>query len=80
VRKGWSVQVGSFANRENAEREVSTLRRQGFKSFLTEGSASGGKRLYHVRVGPEADRATAQGLAGRLESSGRTGFFLVPYP
>ena len=78
--KGWSVQVGSFANRENAEREVGALRRQGFRSFLTEGSPSGGKRLYHVRVGPEADRAAAQALTGRLESSGRSGSFVVPYP
>ena len=80
LTKGWAVQVGSFANRENAAREVGTLRKQGFRSFLTEGTASGGKRLYHVRIGPEADRATAQALAGRLRSSGRTGFFLVPYP
>jgi len=80
LTKGWSVQVGSFANRENAERQVGTLRRQGFKSFLTEGTASGGKRLYHVRVGPEAERAAAQAVAGRLNSSGRTGVFVVPYP
>jgi DedD protein len=80
LAKGWSIQVGSFANRENAEREVGTLRKQGFRSFLTEGTASGGKRLYHVRVGPAPDRATAQALAGRLRSSGRSGHFLVPYP
>ncbi len=80
LAKGWSIQVGSFASRDNAEREVGTLRKQGFRSFLTEGTASGGKRLYHVRVGPEPDRATAQALAGRLRSSGRSGHFLVPYP
>jgi DedD protein len=76
--KGWSIQVGSFASRENADRFAGELRRQGFKSFLTEGTG-GGRRLYHVRVGPEADRRAAQAVAARLKSSGRTGF-LVPYP
>jgi DedD protein len=76
--KGWSIQLGSFASRDNADRFAGELRRQGFKSFLTEGTG-GGRRLYHVRVGPEADRAAAQALAARLKSTGRTGF-LVPYP
>lgn len=75
---GWSIQVGSFASRDNAERLTGELKRAGYRSFVTEGT-SGGRKLYRVRVGPEADRASAQALAERLKASGRAAA-IVPYP
>ena len=75
---GWSIQVGSFASRENADRLAGELRRLGFASFIAEGTSSG-RRLYRVRVGPEGDRAAAQALAGRLKAAGRPGS-IVPHP
>jgi DedD protein len=76
--KGWSIQVGSFASRENADRLTRELRGRGFRSFVTEGE-SGGRKLYRVRVGPEADRAAARTLAERLRAAGRPGA-IVPHP
>ena len=75
---GWSVQIGSFASRENADKLVKDLQRQGFRAFITEGR-SNGRKLYRVRVGPEPDRAAAQALAARLRKAGQTGA-IVPHP
>jgi DedD protein len=69
---GWTVQLGSFASRANAERLVRDLKARGYAAFLTE-SASGGRKLYRVRVGPAGDRASAQTLAAQLRSAGHPG-------
>jgi DedD protein len=69
---GWTVQLGSFASRANAEHLVRDLKARGYAAFLTE-SASGGRKLYRVRVGPAGDRASAQALAAQLRSAGHPG-------
>jgi DedD protein len=69
---GWTVQLGSFGSRANAERLVRDLKARGYAAFLTE-SASGGRKLYRVRVGPAGDRASAQMLAAQLRSAGHPG-------
>jgi DedD protein len=69
---GWTVQLGSFASRANAERLVRDLKARGYAAFLTE-SASGGRKLYRVRVGPAGNRASAQTLAAQLRSAGHPG-------
>ena len=58
---GWVVQVGTFADKDNAERTLARLRGSGFDSFVEETRLSG-KTMYRVRVGPEIqrDRAEAQ--------------------
>ena len=58
---GWVVQVGTFADKSNAETTLARLRASGFDSF-TEETRLGGKTMYRVRVGPEIqrDRAEAQ--------------------
>ena len=75
---GWSVQLGSFASRENADRLVHELKARRFSAFVSE-STSDGRKLYRVRVGPESDHAAAQTLATRLRSAGHTGS-IVPNP
>jgi cell division septation protein DedD len=69
---GWTVQLGSFASRANAERLVRDLKAKGYAAFSTE-SGSGGRKLYRVRVGPAADHAAAETLAAKLRSAGHTG-------
>jgi DedD protein len=76
---GWAVQVGSFASRENAERLTRELKGKGFAATVSE-SSSKGKRLWRVRVGPEADRAAAVALGAKLHSAGHSGGAVVPYP
>ena len=75
---GWSIQLGSFVSRDNAQRLVRELKKAGFAAFIAEGSSRSGK-LYRVRVGPAADRAAAAALAAKLRSAGQPGS-VVPYP
>ena len=76
---GWMVQVGSFASRDNAERLSRDLKAKGFVASVSE-SRGGGRNLYRVRVGPEADRGAAQAVLARLRARGVTGAAVVPYP
>ena len=71
----WLVQLGSFANRANAEHLARQVRAQGFQVSVSQGSS--GRRLYRVRVGPAHDRAAAAALAERLRALGHSGS-LVP--
>ncbi len=57
----WRVAVGSFSNRENAERLAATLRQQGYPVSL---EASGS--LTRVWVGPYSSQARARSIANTL--------------
>src|SRR5688572_5466566 len=52
----FAVQLGSFGNRENADRLVSEMKAKGFSAFVAP-ITSGGRELFRVRVGPARDRA-----------------------
>jgi cell division septation protein DedD len=66
------VQVGTFGQKDNAERLAATLKGRGFAAVVS-ASSSGGRTLYRVRVGPAGPRDAATGLAGRLASAGHPG-------
>jgi len=74
----WAVQLGSFSNKENAERLAADLRDQGFAAFLSEVSSSG-TALQRVRIGPQKDRASARSIASQLARAGHEGR-VVPHP
>lgn len=59
---GWRVMVGSFSNRENAQRLAATLRGQGYPVGL---EAAG--NLTRVWVGPYSTQSRARAVAGTLE-------------
>lgn len=67
---GWAVQLGSFANQDNAERLVAELKERGFRAFVSR-FESGRLVRYRVRVGPEQERSRAEALARRLSREGR---------
>jgi DedD protein len=73
----WTVQLGTFGNRENAARLVATLKAHGFNASVSEATRSGHK-LFRVRVGAERDRAAAQKLQARLRAAGEKGGEIVP--
>jgi cell division septation protein DedD len=75
--KGWAVQLGVFASRENAERLAKQVKGKGYPVVVNE--TSGSKRLYRVRVGPEPDRAAAVALGTKLRAAGYAGA-VVPLP
>jgi DedD protein len=69
--QGFMVQLGSFANRSNAERLAHQLQGQGFSASVSQGS--GTKHLYRVRVGPEPDHQAATQLQSKLKAAGHSG-------
>ncbi|MGB1879504.1 MAG: SPOR domain-containing protein [Gammaproteobacteria bacterium] len=54
----WSVQLGSFAKAENADRLAAKLRAAGFPGYI-ERIAEGDKTRFKVKVGPLASREKA---------------------
>jgi cell division septation protein DedD len=75
--KGWAVQLGVFASRENAERLAKQVKAKGYPVVVNE--TSGSKRLYRVRVGPAPDRAAAVQLGDKLRAAGHAGA-VVAFP
>lgn len=74
----WAVQLGSFSNRENAEKLAAELRKQGFAAFLSQLKTDSGQQQ-RVRIGPQKDRESAELMASRLSKIGREGQ-VVPHP
>ncbi len=74
----WAVQLGSFSNKDNAEKLAADLRKQGYAAFLSQLSTDGGP-LHRVRIGPQKDRDSAELMAGRLAKVGHKGQ-VVPHP
>ncbi len=74
----WAVQLGSFSNKENAERLASDLRKQGYAAFISEVSTGSGQ-MHRVRIGPQKDRPSAEQMAARLAKVGHEGK-VVPHP
>lgn len=70
--RGFAVQVGSFASRDSADRLAGELRSRRFQTFVSP-TRSSGRQMFRVRVGPVADRASAQALATRLAAAGQAG-------
>lgn len=69
---GWLVQVGTFGQKDNAERLAASLRQRGFAAFVSP-MARTGRTLYRVRVGPSGSREAAAGVAGKLATAGQSG-------
>ena len=57
----WMIQLGSFSNRDNADKLVERLRGKSFATDI-EQVTIGGRTLYRVLVGPEVDRKRAESL------------------
>jgi DedD protein len=74
----WAVQLGSFSNKENAERLAADLRKQGYAAFLSQLN-TGQDALHRVRIGPQKDRESAEAMAARLMKVGHKGQ-VVPHP
>ncbi len=74
----WAVQLGSFSNKENAEKLAADLRKQGYAAFLSQLTTSSGQ-LHRVRIGPQKDRESAEAMAARLLKVGHKGQ-VVPHP
>ena len=74
----WAVQLGSFSNKENAEKLAADLRKQGYAAFLSQLTTEKGQ-LHRVRIGPQKDRESAEEMAKRLAKVKQEGQ-VVPHP
>ncbi len=74
----WAVQMGSFSNRQNAEKLAATLKKQGYLAFLSRLETDSGQ-LHRVRIGPQKDRESAETMAAGLLKVGHEGQ-VVPHP
>jgi DedD protein len=71
------VQLGSFASRANADNLSRQLKGQGFSVYVLPGG-SGASVRYRVRVGPLADRGSAERMAAKLRSIGHLSNLVAP--
>lgn len=62
---GWSVQVGSFASRQNADGLQKKLKDKGYPAFVYRNAAEN-PPLFRVRVGPYTQEAEARTVAQTL--------------
>jgi DedD protein len=67
VKSGWTVQVGSFARRDYAERMVKQVAAKG---FTVEVAGPDDRGLYRVRSAPQPQRAAAVALKQKMQASG----------
>jgi DedD protein len=74
----WTVQLGSFSNKQSAEKLYRQLRKQGYAAFLSQFQSDSGQ-LHRVRIGPQKNRQSAEAMAVRLLKVGYTGEVL-PHP
>ena len=70
VSRGWAVQVGSFAKRENAARMVQQAAKKGVKLAIAGPDDRG---LYRVRSPVQVTRAVATQLQAELQAKGFKG-------
>jgi len=64
---GWSVQLGLFAQRENAQRLLQAAQSKGFAVSVSGADANG---LYRVHLTGLSDRAAAETVRARLRAQG----------
>jgi DedD protein len=75
----WVVQVASLGSPEAAKGLRDRLRAKGYTAFVEEATVNG-KRYFRVRVGPEVERARADGLAAELQSETGSKPLVQRYP
>jgi DedD protein len=73
----WSVQLGSFAKRSNADNLSRQLKGLGYSVYVLPGG-SGSSTRYRVRVGPLANRESAERMGARLKSQGHVSSLVAP--
>jgi len=73
----WSVQLGSFASKPNAEKLAKLLEVKGYAVAISPIGAGSAAR-YRVRIGQLVDREAAVRMIGRLQSQGHPATIVPP--
>jgi DedD protein len=77
-RSAWAVQLGSFASKVNANKLVRQLQGSAIASVYVVSSGSGSSLRYRVRMGPMADRTSAQRAVAKLKAQGHPATIVTP--
>jgi DedD protein len=75
--RAWAVQMGSFERRDYAEKLQRQLKTEGFQVYTLAGG-SGTALRYRVRIGPLADRESAERTAAKLKALGHVSSIVPP--
>lgn len=78
-REGFAVQVGSFADQSNADRQLDQLLEQGFDAFI-HADETGSRPIWRVRVGAFARRDQAAALQRTLREQAGLEGLVVSHP
>jgi cell division protein FtsN len=70
------VQLGLFAQHDNAERLLHSVQSKGFNAALTDRDAKG---LYHVQIAHLSDRGAALAMQSRLREQGLAAAVIPPH-
>ncbi len=65
----WFVQIGSYAEKENARRQADRVSTYGFDAHVST-YVAGGRSMQRVRVGPQTSRERAEAAASALSAHG----------
>lgn len=77
LRHGWTVQVGSFASRANADKLLRRMQALNSSAHISSGGTGAGVR-YRVRIGPLADRNAAERTLAKLRKDGVSASLVAP--
>jgi len=78
-RKAWVIQVGSFANRQNAHGLTLKLQKLGYQAYEEQISTKKGN-IVRVRIGPEANHARAKKIRTDIQRRMNLSGLVVSYP
>jgi cell division septation protein DedD len=70
ARRGWSVQVGAYGERSQANAVAGELRAKGKPVFVVEPGKGESRQLWRVRVGPFTTKGAAEAAAASLKKEG----------
>ncbi|NDY96720.1 SPOR domain-containing protein [Wenzhouxiangella limi] len=79
ARSGFAVQVGSFAEESNADRQMNQLLDRGFDAFI-HADETGSRSIWRVRVGTVATREEASALQRTLREQAGLEGLVVSHP
>jgi DedD protein len=79
AQEAWSVQLGSFASKPNAEKLVHAVGDKGYAPYIA-ATGSGAALRFRVRVGPFTERAAAERALAKLKSQGLAATLAPPSP
>jgi len=74
--KSWMLQVGTFDNKDNAEKYRDEMRSKGHTTHVFD-ETSKGKTSYKVRIGPDLSKKRIEALRDRLKKQGIEGYIVT---